>query len=114
LVQDLFVSTRIQETARQLGVPLDLAAPDPSAAGLAASLRPDVVIIGLEEPGDPLGAIRELKASDATRGVPIVGFCSHVNAELAQQARAAGCNLVLPRSAFTVRLAEVLRGAPGT
>jgi hypothetical protein len=37
-----------------------------------------------------------------------VGFLSHVQTELAELARAAGCQDVMPRSKFTAELAQIL------
>jgi len=42
---------------------------------------------------------------------PIVGFLSHVQTDLAEKARAAGCTEVLPRSQFTAKLADILSRA---
>ncbi|HZN15490.1 MAG TPA: hypothetical protein VFB78_14555 [Acidimicrobiales bacterium] len=39
----------------------------------------------------------------------IIGFASHVDHDLMDAARAAGCTEVLPRSAFFGRLAELMR-----
>jgi len=41
-----------------------------------------------------------------------VGFYSHVEAATRDAAHAAGIDLVLPRSAFAARLADLLRGTP--
>jgi hypothetical protein len=41
----------------------------------------------------------------------IVAFLSHVQVELAAQARAAGCSEIMPRSAFTQNLAAILQVA---
>jgi hypothetical protein len=43
--------------------------------------------------------------------VRVVGFLSHVQTDLAAQARAAGCDEVMPRSAFTQNLAAILTAA---
>src|SRR5262249_57230878 len=67
---------------------------------------PACVIVDLHHPGLELAAlIREVK-----NGGPctIVGYGSHVAAELLQQARAAGCDMVLPRSKFVEELATFL------
>jgi hypothetical protein len=40
-----------------------------------------------------------------------VGFLSHVQIDLAEQARAAGCSEVMPRSKFTKDLATILARA---
>jgi hypothetical protein len=45
--------------------------------------------------------------------VRMVGFLSHVQVDLAEQARAAGCDEVMPRSKFTQNLAEILSSAKG-
>jgi hypothetical protein len=44
-------------------------------------------------------------------GVPVVAFLSHVQVELAEAARAAGCREVMPRSEFTRNLATILERA---
>jgi len=41
----------------------------------------------------------------------VIAFLSHVQTDLAERARAAGCADVMPRSKFTQNLAEILRGA---
>jgi len=40
--------------------------------------------------------------------VPVIGYLSHVQTELAEQAKAAGCREVMPRSKFTMNLAAIL------
>ena len=113
LVTDLFFATRIEATAARLGVVLD--APTPREA-LAAIRRhpPDLVILDLLAPGDPLALARALKADPATAGVPIVGFYPHVEASLREAALTAGLDQVLPRSAFSARLPALLAGEGGT
>ena len=58
---------------------------------------------------DSLHVIRSLKARDGLRGIPLVGFLSHVQTERRQEALEAGCDTVLPRSAFAQQLTEILR-----
>jgi DNA-binding NarL/FixJ family response regulator len=41
----------------------------------------------------------------------VIAFLSHVQTDLAERARAAGCQDVMPRSKFTQDLAAILRGA---
>lgn len=61
----------------------------------------DLVVLDLARPG-VLDALRAGLAGT------VVGFASHVDADLIAAARAAGCTEVLPRSAFFGRLAERL------
>jgi len=113
LAPDLFFSTRILATAERLGVVLEMPAPA-AALGSIRSAPPDLVIFDLHAPGDPLGLARALRADDATRSIPLIGFYSHVDRKLRDAAIAAGLDQVLPRSAFTVRLPALLAGEVDT
>jgi CheY-like chemotaxis protein len=61
----------------------------------------------------PLSVIPKLKAK-LKKGTSIIGFLSHVQGDLKQKAHEAGCDMVLPRSAFSQNLPQLLRrhGAP--
>jgi len=107
---DLFFAARIAETARAAGVTL-IQCPAGQARELCALEQPDLVILDLHGPDDPLGVVRDLKRDPATRGVPIAGYYAHVDQETRRAAEAAGVDPVLPRSAFTARLAQLLTGA---
>jgi len=54
----------------------------------------------------PIQTIEKLR--QVQKDVRVVGFLSHVQRELAEQARAAGCDEVMPRSSFTQNLAAIL------
>jgi CheY-like chemotaxis protein len=58
---------------------------------------------------DPLALIRKLKADDLTKSINLVGYLSHIQGELKQQAQEAGCNMVLARSAFSQSLPQILK-----
>jgi DNA-binding NarL/FixJ family response regulator len=80
---------------------------------LAAQLRADppaLVIFDLNAVGcHPLEAIRRLKADAALKDTAVLGFLSHVQHDLKAAAAEAGCDRVMPRSAFTVELPDILR-----
>ncbi len=81
-----------------------------SPAALAGDLRDesgvtDLVVIDLGRPG-VLDALGDLQAVDPRPRV--VGFGSHVDQGLLDQARAAGCDEVLARSVFFRRLPDLL------
>jgi CheY-like chemotaxis protein len=111
VVEDLFFATRIAATAQALGIAIERADLR-SAAEHCRSASPDLVILDLQYPGDPLALARELKSDPATRDIPIVGFYPHVDQPLRRAALAAGVDQVLPRSAFTAKLAEILSPKP--
>lgn len=109
LVDDLFFLAKIQETAKAVGAKvLTLNAQSGSAA--VAEAQPRAVIIDLNlRSASPLDSIRALKGNPATSPIPVVAFVSHVQEQLIADARAAGCDSVLARSAFTRQLPELLR-----
>ena len=70
---------------------------------------PKLVIVDLNAQNKPLEAIESVRfiAPD----VPLIAFLSHVQADLAQRASAAGSSRVMPRSQFTRELATILAQA---
>ena len=105
LMDDLFFQMKLAETAKQLGLQVKVAANYEALAPLLEP-APAVLIVDLNSRSEPIAAIARIRA--ARNSVRVVGFLSHVQTELAEQARAAGCDEVLPRSAFTKNLAEIL------
>ena len=108
LMDDLFFQMKVAETAKHLGVEFKVAA---NGDVLAAMLDPPtkLVIVDLNAKSDPVATIARLRATQ--KELPIVSFLSHVQVELAAQAKAAGSTQVLPRSAFTQNLAAILAAA---
>jgi DNA-binding NarL/FixJ family response regulator len=108
LMDDLFFQMKLAETAKQLGVEVKVATNSEAFMGLMAG-DPKLVIVDLNARSQPLQAIEKLR--QARKDVRVVGFLSHVQTELAAQAKAAGCDEVLPRSSFTQNLAAILSAA---
>jgi CheY-like chemotaxis protein len=106
-VDDLFFSTRIRETARQIGVHVEVVATTRLRA-CAAQGSVDAVILDLSATS-ALEILRALKADPQTSATPVIGYVSHVADETIAAARAAGCDRILARSAFTRQLPELLR-----
>jgi CheY-like chemotaxis protein len=111
-VDDLFFLTKIETAARQAGVNLIQAR---SARALDEQLDapavPRLVILDLNSSAcSPFDAIRRIKADPRFQETRAIGFFSHVQAELETAAREAGCDQVLPRSVFSARLVEILKG----
>ena len=105
IVDDLLSQAKIQAVAVPLGVEVCIA--KTFAQAQAAWSDPAVVVVDLNvTSADPLEMVRTLRAQRPA--VPIIGYGSHVQAELLAQARAAGCTTVLPRSAFVQPLPRLL------
>jgi CheY-like chemotaxis protein len=75
-----------------------------------ARTAPAVMILDLNCAAvDPVRLVTALKTDDETKGVNLIGYVSHVQGELKQQAQQAGCNMVLARSAFSQNLPQLLK-----
>jgi DNA-binding NarL/FixJ family response regulator len=109
LVDDLFFQAKMLETAKRLGVELLVCATPEALVAQAASNATRLAIVDLNARSKPLEAIVRMQAT--VPGVPVVAFLSHVQVELAEAARAAGCREVVPRSQFTRNLATILERA---
>jgi CheY-like chemotaxis protein len=109
LVDDLFFQAKILETAKHLGIAVRTATTSDALLAEIAKQTPKLVIVDLNARGTPLQAIEKVRAGHP--GLPLIAFLSHVQTDLAQQARAAGCTQVLPRSQFTRDLATILAQA---
>lgn len=107
-MDDLFFQMKVAETAKQLGLELKVATNADALAGLLDP-APKLVIVDLNARSQPIAAIERLRATQ--KDLRVIGFLSHVQRELAAQAQSAGCNEVMPRSAFTQNLATILSAA---
>jgi DNA-binding NarL/FixJ family response regulator len=108
LIDDLFFQMKLAETAKQLGVEVKVAANSDALLAEAGS-GPRLVLVDLNSRNQPIEAVERLRAAGSS--ARIIGFLSHVQTELAQRARTAGCDEVLPRSSFTQNLAAILSTA---
>jgi DNA-binding NarL/FixJ family response regulator len=110
VVPDLFFAAKIAAVAKAAGVTLAFAtAADVQAR--CAEAPPDLVLLDLHAGPEVPDLIRALKAGDATRTVPLLGFHSHVDIETRKAALEAGIDRAMPRSAFVARLSAILAGA---
>jgi CheY-like chemotaxis protein len=108
LMDDLFFQMKVAETAKHLGLELKVATNGDALVSLLEP-APQLVIVDLNARSQPLEAIERVRA--AQKDLKVIGFLSHVQLEMAAQAQAAGCNEVMPRSAFTQNLAAILSSA---
>lgn len=109
LLDNLFFAAKINQAAAQAGVQTLQAKSAEQALELARTEAPALMLVDLEAFNDaPLHLIAQLKADEQTRAIPIIGFVSHVNVELQERARQAGCDRVMARSAFDRNLFALL------
>ena len=106
IVDDLLFRGKLEAAAAQLGVPLTIAADASSVPRNGGPWSRVLIDLNLSR-GDSLAMIRDLRA--AHPGIPLIGYCSHVQQDLQQRALEAGCTTVLARSAFVQQLPQLLR-----
>jgi len=110
LLADLLFIARIREAADAVGLTSRRVTTPEELLQWARQERPAAIICDLQaEPLQPLRAIAAVKADVALREIRTIGYFSHVRDDVRVRAVHAGCDLVLPRSAFIVRLPELLR-----
>jgi len=110
VLDDLFFTVKINEAAKRTGVQVEFVKSAKDALDQAQA-HPPVIILDLNCGSlDPLKLIEDLKSDAALSGIRLVGYVSHVQAELIQKAREAGCDMVLARSAFSKDLPRILKG----
>jgi CheY-like chemotaxis protein len=114
-VEDLLFRSKISETASTLGIEALFPRNPKKLVEKVHESPPDLLVLDLNSARfEPLQLLLELKSDEASRGVPVVGFLSHVQKDLALAARESGCDRVMARSAFTRDLPEILAGDGGT
>jgi CheY-like chemotaxis protein len=109
VVTDMFFAAKINEAAARTGAAVKYARSRMQGLELARTERPSLIVIDLNAAGaEPLQLLAQLKAEAGLREIPTLGFISHVQTELQEQARQAGCDRVLARSAFSRDLPAIL------
>ena len=98
LCPDLMFGSRIAAQVREAGEQLELV---PDAGAVSARLegppeqRPELLLVDLtSDPEQGIGLVAALTGE----GLRMLGFYSHVEAEVRERAEAAGFDLVVPRS----------------
>ena len=105
LVSDLIFQTKITATAEQLGIAINVVRTARDVAAAAGKASGLIIDLSLSS-DDALAAVRQMKSEYPN--LPIVAFCAHVETDLIKQAGDAGADQVMPRSAFTEQLPQIL------
>ncbi|MDT4953066.1 MAG: hypothetical protein QOJ02_1204 [Acidobacteriota bacterium] len=110
-VDDMFFAAKIRATAEHLGLDVRFAKSVEAVIETARQELPLLIIADLHaEKCNPFKLAERLKADENLRGVTLLGFFSHVQTALRQQAEQAGFDRIMPRSAFSQYLPEILEG----
>jgi CheY-like chemotaxis protein len=108
LTANLLFSTMVTGTASALGQEVTVAGNLAEAVELCRGRPSAYIIIDLAMAEIEIGtAVARLR--EAAGAVPMIAFGSHVDKARLDEARAAGCDEVLPRSKFSADLPALLR-----
>jgi CheY-like chemotaxis protein len=116
-IDDLFFLAKINEISRKLNVKVEFVKSEKDILERLSQNgdeKPSLIIFDLNNASaKPLATIPRLK-KELKKGTTIIGFLSHVQGDLKIKAMDAGCDMVIPRSAFSQNLPQLLRrhGAP--
>ena len=109
VVDDMFFASKIRAAAEAVGVEISFPRSKEALVEKARETAPQLILVDLHNQKlDPVGLAKELKANEDLGGIQLVGFFSHVETELRQNALAAGYDQVLPRSVFSRDLPKIL------
>jgi CheY-like chemotaxis protein len=107
-ISDLMFTVKIQEAAKRAGLDATFVKTADLVLDRAAG-QPAVILIDLNcSTIDGVALITQLKSDPATAQIPLISFLSHVQGDLKQAAHEAGCDMVLPRSAFSQNIMQIL------
>lgn len=113
-IEDLFLLAKINEVARKLGTKVEFvktAEPilERAEDEIPEEERPALIMIDLNNPNvKPLTLIPKLRQK-LKKSTSIVGFLNHLQGDLKVKALESGCDQVVPRSAFSQNLPNLLR-----
>lgn len=112
-IEDLFFQAKIQETSRKLGIKVEFIKGDKDSVARILDLpeadRPTLLVFDLNNlNAKPITLIPKLKTK-LKKATSIVGFLNHLQGDLKAKAVEAGCDTVMPRSAFSQTLPNLLR-----
>ena len=114
-IDDLFFQAKIQETSKKLGIKVEFVkgAADKETVSRITDApeaeRAKLLVFDLNNANaKPMTLIPKLKTK-LKKSVSIIGFLNHLQGDLKLKATEAGCDTVMPRSAFSQSLPNLLR-----
>jgi hypothetical protein len=112
-IDDLFFQAKIQETAKKLGVKVEFVKGEKETVSRIIDSpeaeKPTLVVFDLNNlSAKPMTLIPKFKTK-FKKATSIVGFLNHLQGDLKMKAIEAGCDTVMPRSAFSQSLPNLLR-----
>ena len=114
VVEDLLFTVKISDAAKRAGLDVEFVKSERDVVDKVNHEKPLLIILDLNfSVVQPLQLISKIKSDGDTKQISIIGYLSHVQGELKQQAQDAGANIVMARSAFSQNLQQILKRHSG-
>jgi PleD family two-component response regulator len=114
VVEDLLFTVKISDAAKRAGLDVEFVKSERDVIDKATHEKPLLIILDLNFSAvQPLKLISKLKSNGEMKQISLIGYLSHVQGELKQQAQEAGANVVMARSAFSQNLPQILKRHSG-
>jgi CheY-like chemotaxis protein len=112
---DLFFVVKINDIARRCGLRPQYVKSAAELLERAGAEKPLMIIVDLNAKGlDAVDLISQVRAEAALKGVSVMAFVSHVEADLKVRAQNAGATMVMARSAFSANLPQIFKRHSGS
>ncbi len=112
VVDDLIFSIKISTAAKRLGVDIYFERSKGNVLQTVRDKQPSLVIFDLNSGRlAPIEVIGTMKADPTLQSIRTLGYVAHVDSDTIDQARNAGIDQVLARSAFSDKLGDILTNA---
>ena len=113
-VDDMFFASKIRATAEHLNIDVRFVRSVDSLLNAVREGETALIVVDLHSQKiDPIDLATSIKADKKLLSIPLLGFFSHVHAELHREAMSAGYDTVIPRSVFSRDLGKILAGREG-
>ena len=114
VVEDLMFTFKISDAAKRAGLEVEFVKSEHDVIEKATNEKPLLIILDLNFTAvQPLNLISRMKSDGEMKQISVIGYLSHVQGELKQQAQEAGANIVMARSAFSQNLQQILKRHSG-
>ena len=114
VVEDLLFTVKISDAAKRAGLDVEFVKSEHDVIEKATNEKPLLIILDLNFTAvQPLKLISTVKNDGEMKQISVIGYLSHVQGELKQQAQDAGANIVMARSAFSQNLQQILKPHSG-
>jgi PleD family two-component response regulator len=114
VVEDLMFTVKIADAAKRAGLEVEFVKSERDVLEKATNEKPLLIILDLNFTAvQPLELISKVKSDGEMKQISVIGYLSHVQGELKQQAQEAGANIVMARSAFSQNLQQILKRHSG-